>query len=300
VTDHFLTFRTLAETWNFVFHSHDVPVTLAIFRVLFGMLLAIESIGLTTHGADLFSTAGLALPQQTFSYRGANLFTLFHGSRRWMRFIFTVHFVSCLLLTVGLFTRIAAFLIFLNFASRSKQNWYVIQGGDNVAKFMSLLLVFSNAGALYSLDAWFGFSWMSGSALPASQWPQRLMEIQVSVLYLRSCLLKLRVPNWIDGTAVFYALYGNPHYRWRTLPSWLFSGPVIAFFTWGTLVSEGAAGTLMWVRETKYYAMAAIAAVHIGIEIFLRLKYFQYLMIICLVLFVTSDAWLSIIHVFRR
>jgi hypothetical protein len=300
VTDHFLTLRTIEETWNSVFHSQDLPVALAIFRVLFGMLLTFESIGLTTHGADLFGAGGLALPQSAFSYRRTNLFTLCRGSRAWMRFIFMVHFVSCLLLMVGLFTRISAFLIFLNFASRSKQNWYVIQGGDNLAKFMSLLLVFSNAGALYSLDSLLGFSWMSGSAVPASQWPQRLMEIQVSVVYLRTLSLKLKVPSWIDGTAVFYALYGNPHYRWSTFPSWLFSGPVIALFTWGTLVSEAAAGTLMWVRETRYYAMAAIAMVHIVIEIFLRLKYFQYLMMICLVLFVPCDTWLSIIHAIRR
>lgn len=296
MTDHVLTFGAIARVWNIVFHAPDLPVTLAVFRILFGMLLVAESGGLLVHGPNVFGATGFVLPESGSSLRKMNLFTFCRGSGPWVRFVFAVHFACCGLLMIGLFTRIAAFLIFLNFASRSKQNWYATQGGDNLVKFVSLLLAFSNAGALYSLDSRLGFSWAGGAAAPASQWPQRLMQIQVSIVYLRTLSLKLKSSEWINGTAVFYALYGNPHYRWHTFPRWLFLGPVIAFFTWVTLLSEGAAGTLIWIRETRYFAMAAIATVHLVIETFLRLKYFQLLMLTCLLLFVPCDTWLSIFH----
>jgi hypothetical protein len=93
---------------------------------------------------------------------------------------------------------------------------------------------------------------------------------------------------------VFHALYRNPHSRWKSLPEWMFSGPLIALMTWGTLLTEAAAGTLVWFRETRYFTIVLAAVFHATMEVFLRLKFFQYLSVICLLLFVPSDAWMGL------
>lgn len=282
----------LAALWNGFFHDSELPLTLAIFRILFGLLLTVESIGLIRMGHHIYSLRRLA-PSRGASSNGINLFLLFANSDSWIRVVFVAHTLACLLLLAGLFTRIAALLVFLNFASRSKQNWYVTQGGDNIAKFMSLLLIFSNAGGALSLDARFGWSWLGGLQAPASQWAQRLMQIQVSLVYLRTVQWKLRDPSWLDGTAVFHALHRNPHLRFQTLPAWIESGPAIAALTWGTLLVEGSAGTLTWVSDTRYVAILSAAVFHAGMEVFLKVKYFQYMMMVCLVLFVPSSEWMN-------
>jgi hypothetical protein len=287
----------LEGLWQNFFHFCTVPLTLSIFRVAFGALLIVESIGLIRHGPMLFGTDGLApVPvrahgRNQYSLEYINLFSLHETSAPWIRFLFVVQTLACALLTVGLFTRLDALLIFLNFASRSKQNWYVIQGGDNVAKFMSLLLIFSNAGGMLSLDRHFGLAWLGGSGAAGSQWAWRLMQLQVSIVYIRTALLKLRSKQWIDGSAAFHALHANPNGRFKVLPGPLHSGSLIAFMTWTSVLIEFAAGTLIWLRETRYATMIAAVVMHIGFGVFLRLKYFQSIMVVCLLLFVPNYAW---------
>ncbi len=281
----------LEAAWNSFFHATDSPVSLAVFRIFFGLLLCIESVGLLRHGREVFGLQGLApdsltAVSNTFSIE-RNLFRVTRDhADDWIPFMFVVYAVACVFLALGLFTKIAGFLIFLNFASRSKQNWYVIQGADNVAKFMSLLLVFSNAGAVLSLDALFRLPMMGATAAASSQWPQKLMQIQLGIIYLRTALWKLRDRSWIDGTAVFHALYRNPHARWDPMPPWLLSAPMIALMTWGTLVTEFAGGTLIWFRETRYVVIASLVFFHLSLEALLRLKYFQWMMVVCLLLFI--------------
>ncbi len=289
-----LSLHTIAALWNSIFHSPDSPLSLAIFRIFFGLLLTYESIGLLKWGSDLFGTDGLALTKSPPMPGEANIFSFFGGSDSWVRMVFVIHTLNCVLVTVGLFTRIAALLIFVNFASRMKQNWFVIQGADNLAKFLSLLMIFSNAGALLSVDSLLHLSWTSGASVPSSQWAQRLMQIQVSIVYLRTVLWKLKIYGWIDGTAVFHAIYKNPHYRRKTIPALMFDGPAIALMTWATLLAETAGGTLLWLRETRYLTMAAVVGFHVSLEVLLKLKYFQLMMIVCLLLFVPSEAWMTL------
>jgi uncharacterized membrane protein YphA (DoxX/SURF4 family) len=290
----------LLDLWNRLFHHPELPLGLAIFRILFGLLLSAESFGLIKRGHELFSNQALAPVEARLPLRFApfdsqcNIFLLFRNTDAWIRVVFVVHTVSCALLTVGLFTRVAALLIFLNFASRSKQNWYVVQGGDNIAKLMTFLMIFSNAGGALSLDSFLGLRWVGGATGESSQWAQRLMQIQVSIVYLRTVMWKLKAREWIDGTAVFHAVYRNPHFRWRSLPGWMEWGPVIAGMTWGTMLIETAAGTLVWFRETRYVTILAGTIFHATLEVFLKLKFFQYLSFLCLLLFVPNDAWIGL------
>ena len=113
-------------------------------------------------------------------------------SDRMVVWAFRIHTITCLALAVGFMTSAAAALVFVNFCFRTRRNWMVIQGGDNIAKFMSLLLVFSNAGGLLSIDHHLNLRWLGGYSGMASQWPMRLMQIQVSVIYVRTALWKLK------------------------------------------------------------------------------------------------------------
>jgi Vitamin K-dependent gamma-carboxylase len=289
--------HSFADAWNSAFHYKELPLTLSVFRILFGLLLSAEAIGLIKWGPDLFGCRGLILESQQARtwvgfIRRCNLFTLGQMGDSWIRAIFVAHTLACVCLAAGLFTKIAATAVFLNFASRSKHNWYVTQGGDNLAKFLSFLMIFSNAGTWLSLDALFNVTSMGAMREASTQWPQRLMQVQISIVYLRTAAWKLKAPEWIDGSASFYSLYKNPHWRWKSYPAILHSAAGVAAMTWSTLLIEVAAGTLLWLRETRYAAMIVVCVFHGAIEIALRLKHFQWLMVICMVLFVPSDVWL--------
>jgi Vitamin K-dependent gamma-carboxylase len=292
---HGLDFSAVASLWNSVFHTPRSPLGLAVFRIVFGALLTCESLRLLGRSsAELFSLESLATAGIAPAGYPVTLFSAFGNGRGWIRIVFFLHTVSCMCLTAGFLTRVAAFLVFLNFASRTKQNILATQGGDYLAKMMALLLTFSNAGGALSVDALLHLTWFGGSTGLVSQWAQVLMQIQLSVVYLRSVLWKLRVANWRDGTASFHALYRNPSFRFRKFPPWLTSGPVIALMTWATLLTETAAGILLWFRETRYVMIGIALVFHLSFELFLNLKYFQYLMMACLLLFVPSEAWMHL------
>jgi hypothetical protein len=56
--------------------------------------------------------------------------------------------------------------------------------------------------------------------------------------------------------------------------------------TWGTLVVEGALWTLVWIKEFRYWILAAAYFFHMGIEYSMNLPLFEGLMITTLIAFV--------------
>ena len=78
--------------------------------------------------------------------------------------------------------------------------------GDTVMIVLSIYLLLSPAGAACSLDRlWRIFRGKEDDAPPLIvPWAQRLMQIQIAVLYLCASLSKMTGPQWADGTAVYY------------------------------------------------------------------------------------------------
>lgn len=283
----FLSLRELVRIWNDFFYTPQSPLSLAMFRMCFGVTLFVESLGLVRWGSELFNQ----LAFQTVSRSPSN------QSDRLVKLIFRVHSFSCLALTFGFMTRLAAALVFLNFCFRMRRNWFVAQGGDNVAKFMSLLLVFSNAGGTVSIDHLLHWRYLGGISEPSAQWPLRLMQIQVSVIYLRTVFWKVQASEWLNGSAVFYAIYRNVNLRparaIQDISSWIRWMPVTALLTWFTLASETFIGVFVWFTETRNAALAVAVFTHLGYEVFLSIKQFQWLMLSSLLVFLTPGDWMS-------
>jgi uncharacterized membrane protein YphA (DoxX/SURF4 family) len=286
--DQAISVRDGVRLWTDFFHSPQSPLSLAMFRIGFGTILFTESLGLLRWGGDLFGKRGIQSVLQQTTVR----------SDRIVIWIFRIHTVCCLCLAFGFMTRLAAALVFFNFCFRTRRNWLVIQGGDNVAKFMSLLLVFANAGGVLSIDHWLHLHHLGGRSDVTSQWPMRLMQIQVSVIYLRTVLWKLKANEWLDGSAVFYAVYRNPNVRRLFYEvgaySWFACAPFAACLTWFTLTGELFTGIFLWFQETRNAALVVAAVMQLGFGLVFSIKQFQWLMLVSLLLFLTAQDWLTL------
>ena len=286
MSDPAISLHTFVRLWSDFFYAPQSPLSLAIFRIGFGAILFVESLGLWRWGSDLFGKRGLQAG------------SLGDRSDRMVVWAFRIHTITCLAVAVGFMTRAAAALVFLNFCFRTRRNWMVIQGGDNIAKFMSLLLVFSNAGGLLSIDHLLNLRWLGGYSGVASQWPIRLMQIQVSVIYVRTALWKLKASDWPDGSAVFHAVHRNlnlrSYFNSRSLYSRLAYGPITALLTWFTLAGELFTGIFIWFQETRNAAIVVGAVMHLGFELVFEIKQFQWLMLVSLLLFLTPHDWMAI------
>jgi antimicrobial peptide system SdpB family protein len=186
--------------------------------------------------------------------------------------------------------------------------WYVlfsnqaslttIDGGDQIAAVLALFLI---PASLVDDRRW---HWSppppepepketyTGAALALVFWA---LKFQVAFIYLNACLSKLSVPEWIDGTAVYYWLRDpmfGPAGGLRALTdAAMVHGPAVAAFTWGTLVLEFLLGIAIVLPPTaKKRLFIAAAVFHLGIALVMGLWSFAFTMWAALLIYLWPEA----------
>ena len=128
---------------------------------------------------------------------------------------------------------------------------------------------------------------------PPSAWGLRLVQLQVTAIYLSTAWEKFQGVTWRDGTALFYVARMDDLYGRFGLPEMLFETPwILHSMTWGVLALEAALPLLLWWRPTRWLGVLAAASLHLAIEATMNIYLFEWLMLLCLVAFV-DPRWLS-------
>ena len=159
---------------------------------------------------------------------------------------------------------------------------------------MAFLLIFSSAGAELSVDRYAASGQLFVGEY-ASPWVLRLMQLQVSIIYLRAGLAKLGGASWLGGSAAYYPTQVQ-EYRRFPLPRVLVGALWIRLATWGTILIELGLGTAIWVKEFRFAVLLCGFAFHLVLEYFLNLQLFGWTMMCCLLLFVSPTALMSLLH----
>jgi Vitamin K-dependent gamma-carboxylase len=198
--------------------------------------------------------------------------------------------VSALALAVGWHSRLAAVAVFVLLQSFVRRGVYIVNAGDAILTIVALVLALCSCGAALSLDQRrrTGSFW---SAQTRSAWPIRLLQVQLSVIYLVSVQVKLSGKTWMDGSAVFYAWRSDG--RWATLPApeWLADNAILVnVVTWGALAVELAIAVLVWNRRLRFWVLAAGVVMHIAIMVNLNIAFFSVAMFVLYVAFIPADA----------
>ena len=197
-------------------------------------------------------------------------------------------------LSLGILTTVSASLTFVLLVSIHNRNPAVLHGGDDVLRIMAFLLIFSSAGAELSVDRYVS----SGQPFVGeytSPWVLRLMQLQVSIIYLRAGLAKLGGASWLNGSAAYYPTQVQ-EYRRFPLPRVLINAFWIRLFTWGTILIELGLGTAIWVKEFRMAILLCGLAFHVVLEYFLNLQLFGLTMMCCLLLFVSPTDLMSLLR----
>jgi hypothetical protein len=171
-----------------------------------------------------------------------------------------------------------------------------LSSGDTLLRLLIFYSCFSKAGGGLSVDHYLaGFPFSKFQEM--NVWPMRLMQLQISVVYLRTVYWKLRGRMWWDGTAAWYPLWVDAYVRFRP-PEYLLRPFWIRLATWGTLLGELALGSLIWIREYRYPMIVAGIILHVLLEIILNLQLFSWIMIVSLLLFCFPcdiEHWLQVV-----
>ena len=240
----------LARILDAAVAGDEDPTALGLCRIA---LVSVFTLSLVSHvGAvdEYFSSASMlagTFAEQAFHSR-LSLFFWFDDPLA-VRAIFWLGVLAHLLWLVGLFTRPAALVAFVVWASLIGRNPLLYAMPDQLHTCLMLWLALTPSGRGVSLDA----RWR-GKGGPVPVWCRRLIQLQIAVMYTTTGLLKSGATWKADGTAIYYSLV-NPYNRhfdatWMLaqLQPW-----VLRPMTWLVLVWEvgfAAMVGLLWLRES--------------------------------------------------
>ncbi len=271
--------------------------TLAVTRIALALVLLAD---LTVRFTDLRAmyTDGGILPREVLReyhrYAGDWFWTLhgLSGSATFAAALFLLAGVLAVLLLVGYRTRWATLGCWLLLVSLHHRNPLLVTGGDVLLAMLLFWGLFLPWGAYGSLDARRHPERPRGDSLVCSPATAAIL-LQVALMYLLTGLGKLN-PIWLSGEAIHNALaYDMIARPWgRALLEY---PQFLRVLTWGTLGLELAAPWLLltpWIwRGTRPWALAGLVALHLGIEVTMRVTVFSFASLAGLTLFLAPWFW---------
>jgi hypothetical protein len=297
--------RSFAGAWNRFFFAKQSPVPIALFRITYGLLLIATLVLLRPDWLAWYgSHAWISLQTMQTVEPGTriNLFSIIPQSDGWINALFWVFLGSTILLTLGFLTRINSVIVFLCLTSIHQRNLFITHGGDTFLRLAGFFLMFAPAGAALSFDRllriWRG-KMKRGTELgarprPQRPWAQRMIQIQLCLLYFAAFCAKVKSPVWLNGTALYY-VYHLDSLRRFPVPAWFLYPTMLKLESWSALALEFSLGVLLWVKDLRYILLALGLLFHLWLEYSLNIALFQWDVLSAYILFVdpadASRAW---------
>lgn len=285
-----MTLRSVVNAWNEFFFTPQLPTPVCLFRILYGgcviaTLLLLRPDWLAWYGTRSWVT--LATMRQVEPGMRLNVFTVIPQTDSWVNAVFWVFLIAAVLLTLGFLTRLNTVLVFLGLASIHQRNLYMLQGGDAFLRIAGFFLIFAPAGAALSVDRLLRLRRGKESAelSPRSPWAQRMIQIQLALMYVVSFWWKSMGAPWVDGTALYYVTHLEEVQRFP-IPQWIQQPVILKLGSWLTLALEFALGVLIWIKEFRYPLLLLGLLFHLCLEYALNIPMFQWDVLSAYVLFV--------------
>src|SRR4030095_4195676 len=288
--------RPLLSAWDSFWFKPASPVPMALLRIFIG-LAALELLffQLAPEFFTWFGTNSIVKMETVRAVPHApvlDLYLLLPGGNLWLAAGFGFVALSAAALTIGLFTRLSAAIVLMGLVSFFHHDPVVLQGPERLLFLALLFLFLSNAGRAFSIDSLLSClktDWREkGFAKPlCSPWGQRIVQIELSVLYLQCVYSKLLGELWREGTAVYYTSRIQCFSR-IDIPYVFDHIWTIKFLTWATIGVEASLAILLWWRPLRYWVMVLGILFHAGIDITMNIPTFGWVAVFFYISFVDA------------
>jgi hypothetical protein len=274
------------DGWHRFWFRPEPAYTLGLVRIMFGLIVIAWTASLLADLDDLFSSNGVVPRQPALPFEWG-VFEIWPSDRA-LLIGWAVLLVAAVAMTVGWHSRLAALIVFVLIMSFEFRNPYVFNSGDNLLRVEALFLALSPCGAALSLDQrrMTGSFW---SAQYRAPWPLRLMQIQLSLVYLATFVVRMTGEKWPDGTAMSYALRLEDMLI-IPVPQLISTNDLIMnVATWATLLIELLIGILVWNRRCRRLVLIIGALLHAGILVTVAVGFFTPAMFVLYVAFISPE-----------
>lgn len=284
-----MSLRSLVRAWNDFFFAPRSPLPVCVFRILFGLLALADFILLRPDWLAWFGTHGILTLDTMHRLEPGTRIDLFAllPNDFWVLAFFWFAVTAAVFVAAGFLTRISTVALFLCLVSIDERALYAMNAGDSLLRMTGFWLIFAPAGAALSVDRLIGLRRGKAAlhivAYPA--WAQRMIQIQVALLYLATFWQKTQGATWVDGTALFYVYHLEQFHRFP-LPGIFQDLTFIKLETWATLAVEFALGVLIWFKELRYPLLLMGVALHLSLEYSMNIPLFQWIILATYVNFI--------------
>ncbi len=299
-----MSLRDLAKIWQQFWFAPESPIAVSVFRILYGLVL-LTHIG-TQYWYDFgvfFGTNPIIPYNDYIAYwwrkdLGANIFEFVPAQDSWHIAILAFTAICIIMMILGFYTRLSIFLVYLLICSLDRQCPFLCNAGDNMQRIALFLLLFSHAGDALSLDTFIknrGVNWCKPFFNPeiCAPWAQRMLQMQMAIAYFSTGILKINSIFWFSGNGVYlatrlmdFAKFPLPDFLEHTLLDHRIPLYALCF---GTVFIELALGTLIWVKELRYWVILAGILLHLGIDWLLNIPVFEFTFMSMYILFVDPN-----------
>jgi len=276
--------RAIADMWSAFWFTPQPAYTLGLVRIGFGLVAVIWTLTLFPDLSRVFGDDGAAPAYAPLDYQWS-IFGLWDGQTA-LLIGWGLLLVSAIALTVGWQSRIAAIVVFILMHSFNRRVSVILNAGDTILIVIALVLALSCCGAALSLDQrrHTGSFWSAEILAP---WPVRLLQVEMTLIYLVAVHAKLSNKSWDDGSASFYAWRTDGKWALLEVPQWLADNAVLVnMATWGTLVVELALAILVWNLRLRFWVLAAGVVMHVTMMVTMNVGYFSLAMFVLYLAFV--------------
>jgi uncharacterized membrane protein YphA (DoxX/SURF4 family) len=278
----------LGSAWRRFWFEPQQSSTLALVRIAFGLLVVLWTLSLIPTLSDFFGPDGVA--PGSFEDFSGDWGLLPNPAGTPILVLLTIALLlGSVALTVGLFTRVAAIVVFVGVLSIEHANTLIGNSGDGLIRNLAFYLMLAPSGTALSLDRLRRSREDFWSFPMIAPWVLRLIQIQLSVGYLSAVWHKVQSDLWRSGTAVSYAMRLEDIHRFP-FPGFITQSTMLTeALTFGTLVLELSLGILVWNRAARPWVMTFGASMHLAIDYTILIGFFSLAMFVCYLAFLRAE-----------
>ena len=241
---------------------------LIIFRIAFGLLIFLESVGAIFTG---WVTRNLVQPKFTFSFIGFEWIQPLPGN--WMYVFYVVMGIFGLLVVVGYKYRLSMIAFTLMWTTTYLMQKSSYNNHYYLLMLLSAIMVFQPANRYLSLDARFKPE-IKDISMP--QWCSWVFIIQMFIVYTYASIAKM-YPDWLNTSVIEVILQGKRDYM--IVGNLLQQKWMHYFITYGGLLFDGLIIPLLLFKPTRKWAFFVSLFFHLFNSFVFQVGIFPYLSI---------------------
>ena len=252
--------------FNRFLFKHIDNSALIVFRIMFGLLIFLESVGAIFTG---WINRTLIEPEFTFSFIGFEWLQPLPGNWMYIYYLIMGIFGFCVLIGYKYRFSIIAFTTlwtatYLMQKSSYNNHYYLLI-------LLGALMIFLPANKCYSIDAKQNPNIISNS-MP--QWCSYVIILQLFIVYTYGSIAKI-YPDWLDTSAIELMLKGKINYV--LIGDFLQQKYLHYFLAYGGILFDGLIIPLLLFKPTRKWAFFASIFFHLFNSVVFQIGIFPYL-----------------------